>query len=296
MGAGIVRGLPLRVWCFSLMLAAGLLGLVALYAMTTMQEAGVAAAAHVQRFLADHRNSKRVRVVGLGSSLLWAATPPGRYLDLPDIDWIRITKRGGSIGHLHAVMDMLDHQPPEIVVIDTNLLLPFSPDMFEEEMRYAFTHLAGAAAAPLMVRMGLPNPVARPPSDQETSFPCEVMPPAVIHKQRALLAQQSAAGNVAAMDTALINSLLRLSQRGVHIVILELSRSREFEQALAAAKQPWLQSLKAALPAGPTIRYLTSPVFEDPGLYCDGRHMNAAGARRFASWWTEQLQHMAQGR
>nr|GEU28071.1 probable solanesyl-diphosphate synthase 3, chloroplastic [Tanacetum cinerariifolium] len=263
----------------------GLLGLVALYAMTAMQEAGVAAAAHVQRFLADHRNSKRVRVVGLGSSLLWAATPPGRYLDLPDIDWMRITKRGGSIGHLHAVMDMLDHQPPEIVVIDTNLLLPFSPDMFEEEMRYAFTHLAGAAAAPLMVRMGLPNPVARPPSDQETSFPCEVMPPAVIHKQRALLAQQSAAGNVAAMDTALINSLLRLSQRGVHIVILELSRSREFEQALAAAKQPWLQSLKAALPAGPTIRYLTSPIFEDSGLYCDGRHMNAAGARRFA-WVT----------
>lgn len=283
----MAKVLPLRVWLYSMVLVAAVMLVAALYYRSARQEAGAVAAEQVQRFLADHPDRPGVRVVALGSSLLWAATPPGQYDKLEGMDWLRITKSGGSMGYLHAVLDVLDRHPPGILVIDTNLLLPTNPDVILEEMRYAF---ASMLKAPVATATGIRL------NDQVTMFPCEVQTPAAIRKQLAgLVAQQNATRTPPDIDTALQARLLQLTRRGVHIVVLEIRRSGGFEQALTHERQSWLQRWRAAMPPGTRVSYLASPDYPESDLYCDGRHMNAAGARRFASWWTAQLQSMAKG-
>ena len=283
----MAKVLPLRIWLYSVVLVAAVMAVAALYYRSARQEAGAAAAGQVQHFLADHPDRPGVRVVALGSSLLWAATPPGQYEKLEGMDWLRITKSGSSMGYLHAVLDVLDRHPPGILVIDTNLLLPTNPDLILEEMRHTF---ASMLKAPVATATGIRL------NDQVTMFPCEVQTPAAIRKQLAgLVALQNAAQGHPDIDTALQARLLQLSRRGVHIVVLEIRRSSQFEQALMHERQSWLQRWRAAMPPGPRVSYLASPDYPEPDLYCDGRHMNAAGARRFESWWTTQLQSMAKG-
>ncbi|WP_156368501.1 hypothetical protein [Duganella sp. Leaf61] len=292
----MAKVLPLRIWLYSVVLVAAVMAVAALYYRSARQEAGAAAAGQVQHFLADHPDRPGVRVVALGSSLLWAATPPGQYEKLEGMDWLRITKSGSSMGYLHAVLDVLDRHPPGILVIDTNLLLPTTPDVILEEMRYAVATMLKAQVAKLVARGGPGTATGMRLNDQVTMFPCEVQTPAAIRKQLAsLVAQQNSAQGRPDIDAALQARLLQLSRRGVHIVVLEIRRSNHFEQALTHERQSWLQRWKAAMPPGPRVSYLASPDYPEPDLYCDGRHMNAAGARRFETWWSAQLQSMAKG-
>lgn len=292
----MAKVLPLRVWLYSMVLAAAVVAVAALCVLSAKQEAGAAAARQAQRFLADHAARPGVRVLALGSSLLWAATPPGQYDNLQDMDWLRITKSGSGIGYFGAVLDVLDRAPPGILVIDANLLLPAMLDVEPTEVRYALVTMIHKVIATLMARGGPGTATGMRINDQVSMYPCAVQTAAAIRRQLAeLVAQQNAARKLPDIDTALKARLLQLSRRGVHIVVLEIRRSSQFEQILADGKQSWLQSWKTAMPPGSHVSYLVSPDFPGADLHCDGRHMNAAGARRFGAWWTAQLQSMAKG-
>ena len=297
MGVATSAVLPLRVWLYVAVLAGTAIAVLGLHTRSAVREDGVAAASEARRFL-DHRDDRHsVRVLALGSSLLWAATPPDRYAAVPGVAWMRLTKSGGGIGHLQAVLDILDSHPPEVLVIDTNLLMAPSLSSVMDDMRVSSAAMMSDLTAPLMQHVGLYHPAAQRLSDQESAFPCTELAPGVIGKQlAALAAQQNAAPDVPAIDTALQARLTSLAQRGVRIVLLDVQRSTRFQLVLDATRQLWLQRWKATLPPGPPMRYLASPEIDDQRLYCDGRHMNAAGARRFEPWWTEQLQQLARER
>ena len=288
---------PLRVWLYGAILAASVLASLVPLRLKFGRDMGVIAAAYTQRFLIAPSHQDSARVVGLGSSLLWAATPPAAYESLEGVHWMRLTKSGGGIGYLRAVFDVFDKTPPSVLVIDANLLLPSTPAFVVEEMRYAFTQAVSNVLYPVMERIGIPHPLSQKVlSDQRRPFGCEPVQAEALKKQTARwIREQNAFYANAAVDPEIRDRLMHLAQRGVRIVVLELRRSAPLDQGSATEKQRWLERWQAVLPPGPSVSYLISPVIQDAAMYCDGRHMNALGASRFTPWWTAQLQQMAKG-
>lgn len=288
---------PLRVWLYGAILAASVLASLVPLRLMFGRDMGAVAAAYTQRFLTAPSHQDSARVVGLGSSLLWAATPPTAYESLEGVHWMRLTKSGGGIGYLRTLFDVFDQTPPSVLVIDANLLLPATPAFVIEEMRYAFTQAAGNLLYPVMERLGIPHPLSQTVlSDQRRPFVCEPVQAEALQKQMGqLIREHNAMFANAMVDPEIRDRLLRLAQRGVRIVVLELRRSAPVDQGSATERQRWLERWQAVLPPGPSFSYIVSPVIEDAAMYCDGRHMNASGASRFTPWWTAQLQQMAKG-
>ncbi|AQR68016.1 hypothetical protein BZG29_06340 [Janthinobacterium sp. LM6] len=290
---------PLRIWLYSAVLMASVLALLALLRWAPWRAPDYAIANHTRQFLAAPPSGGKVRVLGLGSSLLWAATPPALVpIALPGIDWMRMTKPGPGIGYLEPSLDIIDRNPPDILVIDENILLPDQDNVIMDQLRQDFILESKGLAFRLAgdVRLAPPQAYAAL-VDQREAFACATVP-ADIRRRETLknAANIQLVFNNPAVNPQLIRRLQRLAQRGVRIVLLELRRAEWVEQIIAPEKQRWLSRLRQALPPGPNIHYLTSPHYAQQDLHCDGSHMNAAGARLFAPWWATQLQQLRDGR
>ena len=290
---------PLRVWPYSAILVAGVIALTTLQYWSPWRKPDHAVTDHTRQFLAAPSTNGKVRVLGLGSSLLWAAMPSTRsQLVPPGIDWMRMTKPGVGIGYLEPSLDIIDRNPPDILVIEENLLLPNQDDVIMNELRQDFILASKSLAYQLTGNVHLARPRAYLALvDQREPFECTTAPP---HTRRHEALKNAAIMqrifNDSDVNLQLTGRLQRLAQRGVRIVLLELRRAELVEQVIAPEKQRWLLQLRQALPPGPNIHYLTSQNYAQQDLHCDGSHMNAAGARLFAPWWQAQLQQLRDGR
>lgn len=286
---------PLRVWLYSALLVMGVMIPLALQRWSPWREPDHAIADHTRQFLDAPSTDGKLRVLGLGSSLLWAATPPAQaQVALPGIDWMRLTKPGTGMGYLLPSLDIIDRHPPDILVIDENLLLPDQDNVIMDELRQNFILASKGLTFQLTENVQLAPPQAYVALlDQREPFECATFP---AHTQRRETLKNAAnlqlVFNNATINRQLTEHLQRLAQRGVRIVLLELRRSELVEQATATEKQRWLSRLQQALPPGRHIRYLSSPIYVQQNLHCDGSHLNAAGARLFAPWWQTQLQQL----
>jgi hypothetical protein len=290
---------PLRVWLYSALVAAGIIALIALRHWSPWREPDHAIADHTRQFLDARPTDGRLRVLGLGSSLLWAAMPsaPSQVVP-PGIDWMRMTKPGPGMGYLEPSLDIIDRNPPDVLVIEANLLLPDQNDRAMQELRQDFILASKALAYQLTGNAQLARPLVYAALvDQRETFACTTAP---VHTRRRAVLKNAAIlqpiFNNASVNLQLTDRLQRLAQRGVRIVLLELRRAELLEQVIAPEKQRWLLRLRQALPPGNHIRYLSSPMYPQQDLHCDGSHLNAAGARLFAPWWQAQLQQLRDGR
>jgi hypothetical protein len=285
---------PLRIWLYGLLLAVAVMALLIPLRQMVERKTGEALAGEVQQYLSAPRprGQGHVRVLALGSSLLRAATPSVNYQSLHGVEWLRLTKSYVGFGYLGNVLDSIDKQPPDVLVIDTNLLLP--TETLVDDLRDTLALAPIHAGYALMEQAGWGAPWSkRVLQQQEAPYVCAPLAADRLYQQRTMLIpQQRAELAKAAVDPAVSGTLLRLSRQGVRIVLLDLRRSTQFEHDLNGDRQRWLQRWQSVLPPGGTIGYLTSPDFNDASLYCDGRHMNEAGARRFARWWRHQLEQM----
>ena len=285
---------PLRIWLYSAVLATGVLALLTLMRWAPWRAPDMAIALHTQQFLAAPAAPGNVRVLALGSSLLWASTPPGQLSVIPGIEWMRMTKPGTGIGYLKPSLEEIAHFPPDVLVIDENLLAPEPNGVLAEALRQDFIlTIKGWAYRLTGQQWFAPGPQYVALLDQHAAFPCDTITAAMPQQKRAAVrAEIKSWFSKGLVDRELSDQLRRLSHRGVRIVLLELRRSEPVEQSIAAEKKGWQMRLRQVLPPGPAIRYLATPASAQANLYCDGSHMNAQGARLFAPWWQTQLQQL----
>lgn len=209
-----------------------------------------------------------------------------------------MTKPATGIGYLRPSLEVIDHFPPDVLVIDENLLVLAQDSAAMEAMRMDF-YLATKKLAYRLIGQQWLAPELQYPAllDQRASFQCEEIAPMLLSRE---VAQRNADikrwFHLAPVDRELTQWLQRLSLHGVRIVLLEMRRSELVEQVIAPEKKDWQMRLRQALPAGPNIHYLASPAFTQANLHCDGRHMNLHGVRLFAPWWAAQLQQLRDGR
>ena len=289
---------PLRVWLYSALLATSITALVTLQYWSPWRKPDHAVADHTREFL-DAPADGKVRVLGLGSSLLWAATPPGLTpAALPGIDWMRLTKPGTGVGYLEPSLDLIDRHPPDVLIVEENILLQDPDNVIMDQLRQNFISASKGLVFQLTGNARLAPPQAYVALvDQRESFACATVPSHI--RRREMLKNAAAIQlifNDAIVNLQLTERLQRLAQRDVHIVLLELRRAELVEQMIAPEKHRWLLQLRQALPPGSHIRYLRSPIYAQQDLHCDGSHMNAAGARLFSPWWQAQLQQLRDGR
>lgn len=291
---------PLRIWLYSTLLVTGMIATLALQHWAPWQEPDHAIADHTRQFLEAPPTDGTLRILGLGSSLLWAATPPvPAQAALPGIDWMRMTKPGAGLGYLEPSLEIIHRNPPDILIIEANLLLPDQDDATMDKLRQDFMLAVKTRAYQIIGNEEIVTPPQAyvPLVDQGEPAQCNVLQSYMQrHEELRNVANLKTIFNNAAVNLQLTDWLQRLAQRGIHIVLLELRRSEPVEQAIAPEKQRWLLRLRQALPQGQHIHYLTSPAYAQQALYCDGSHMNAAGAHLFAPWWAAQLQQLRDGR
>ncbi|WP_332860802.1 hypothetical protein [Janthinobacterium svalbardensis] len=287
---------PLRIWLYSALLVMGVMVPLALQRWSPWRGPDHAIADHTRQFLATPLSDGKVRVLGLGSSLLWAATPPVlTQVAMPGIDWMRMTKPGAGIGYLEPSLEIIEHNPPDVLIIEANLLLPDQNDTTMDELRQDFMLATKTMIYRIIGNAGLVVPPQAYVAlvDQREPAQCNGTP-SYMRRHEALnnAANLQTMFDNTAVNLQLTKQLQRLAQRGVRIVVLELRRSELVEQFIAPQKQEWLSRLRQALPPSHHIYYLTSPTYAQQDLYCDGSHLNAAGARLFAPWWAAQLQQL----
>lgn len=285
---------PLRVVLYGVALAAGFIALLALYRTLPGERRDNTIAGQTQRFLDAPADAGKLRVIALGSSLLWAATPPPATLPreaMPDIDWLRMTKGGGGLGHLEASLDVIERHRPDVLVLDENMLLPDTGNAIMDPLREETWHFAKKTVAFLSagkLTSAIPTDWER--NDQERQFSCALNLVRLTEEQKRRHAVElQDMYRRATVDTALTARLARLARSGVRIVVLDIRRSSAMEQETVQQKQQWRAHLKTIF-TGDNIFYLVSPTYAQQALYCDGSHLNAAGARLFAPWLHTQLQ------
>lgn len=286
---------PLRIFLYSMAMVVGIVTLLALYRNLPGDRRDNTIAGQTQRFLGAPHDPEKVRVIALGSSLLWAATPQATSVQeksMPEIAWMRMTKTGTGLGHLRASLEMIERYRPDVLVLEENMLLPDSGHTLMDTLRQEAGHFVKKTFSLLSAsQFSSPIPAYWERNDQERNFYCNStvtrLTPAqmdvhVIELQKMYLD--------AALDPSLITWLARLSQSGVHIVLLDIRRSSAIEQATAQQKQQWRAHLETALAPTENIHYLSSPTYPLQAMYCDGSHLSVAGARLFAPWLQTQLQ------
>lgn len=283
---------PLRVWLYSAFMVAGVFALLALQQWSPWDEPDHAIADHTRQFLDAPAAEGKIRVLGLGSSLLWASNAPGDMAAIPGVQWMRMTKPDRGIGYLAPSLDVIDHAPPDVLVIEENILLIGQGSAAMEAMRTDFFLMAKKLSYRLAGQQwGETGQQYVALLDQGEPFQCTEIAPGLqareIVKRGAEIKRWL---RNTPIDTQLTDRLLRLSQRGVRIIVLELRRSESFEQATAPEKKYWHERLQQVLPPSRHIHYLASPAFTQANLHCDGSHMNRQGARLFSAWWQTQLQ------
>ncbi|MGK5060712.1 hypothetical protein ACQ4WY_27630 [Janthinobacterium sp. LB2P49] len=291
---------PLRVILSGVALAAGFIALLALYRHLPGDRRDNTVAGQALRFLAAPADVGKLRVIALGSSLLWAATPQPANLQrasMQDIDWLRMTKGGAGLGPLQESLEVIERHRPDVLLLDENMLLPDTGNVLMDPLREETWHFAKKTVAFLSAGK-LTSPIASDweRNDQERHFSCASnlvrLTEAQKHKHAVELQDMY---RRAAFDTGLIARLSSLARSGVRIVLLDIRRSAAMEQETAQQKQQWRTHLQTIL-AGDNIVYLISPGYPQQSLYCDGSHLNAAGARLFGPWLHAQLQRLRKER
>jgi hypothetical protein len=286
---------PLTVWAAGAALAAGVIVLAFLrhYALAADPQppSKESMATFTRKLLAAPRRQGDLRVLGLGTSLLWAAMPPGQ-LDRPPmapwLNWMRLTKSGLGLGALAPALAEIERAPPDVVVIETGLLFTDDGSSVTDRIRLEARQMLKAALLQTQMQLQL--------AEQSKVFSCAAGITILNAARR--IAYADAAHRVYAQDgpdPVLAATLLRLARRGVRIIVLDVPRSAELEQILAADKARWYARLHQALPPGPMLRYQAAPSYQDASLYCDGAHLNGAGSRRFGPWWLAQLVALREG-
>lgn len=288
------RSPPLYIWLCSATLAAAVVGAFAAMHWSSTHTPDNAVALHAKQFLDAKAQQAPMRVLGLGSSLLWAATPPGWQPKMQDIAWMRMTKPGPGLGYLQPALEMAEHNRPDVLVIEQNLLLPEVEESEMDKIRKEFlvitrnwaNRLAGSAWI-------TPAQAYLPLADQREQLVCPEIPHPI--RQQYILRKARELRPLfdsEKVDLVLSGKLQRLSERGVHIVLLEIRRSALAEQTIEQQKRRWQERLRQALPPGPHVSYLTAPDFARQDLFCDGSHLNQTGAVLFADWWRSELQQL----
>lgn len=291
---------PLRVILSGLALAVGFIVLLALYRHLPGDRRDNTVAGQAQRFLGAPADAGKLRVIALGSSLLWAGTPQLVSLQraaMPDIDWLRMTKGGAGLGSLQASLEVIERHRPDMLVLDENMLLPDSGNRLMDPLREEAWHVAKKTVAFLSAGK-LASTVATywERNDQEREFSCVSNLVRLTEEQKRTHAVElQDLYRSAALDTRLIARLARLARSGVRIVLLDIRRSEAVEHQTAQQKQQWRRHLQTVL-SGNNIAYLTFPAYPQQTLYCDGSHLNAAGARLFGPWLHAQLQPLRKER
>lgn len=290
---------PLRVWLYSALLAVGIIVSLMLYRYLPGDRRDNTIAAHTQRFLDTPVPYGQLRVLGLGSSLFWAATPQTMDVQqaaMPGIAWLRLTKGGAGMGHLQTALEAFGRHPPDVLVIEENLLLPDTGNLLMDQLREEIWFLGKKAiAASSAGKLGPPVNDYWERNDQDGEFSCaSILARTTPEQIQRHVDTLQAMYMRASFDEQLITTLATLAQRGVRIVLLDLPRAPIIEQRTMAQKHYWMMHLKKFLPPGRTIRYLTFPAPSQTALYCDLGHLNKRGARHFAPWWQAQLQQLRQ--
>jgi hypothetical protein len=282
----------LPVWIAAAALAAAVIGAALLrhdgaaYDLVRQQ----AIAAFAAQALAAPRRPGELRVLGLGTSLLWAATPPGQFDPQrrhPRLHWMRLVKSGMGMGELTQSLAPIEHAPPDILVIEKGLLFVEEDKSRNRQAQIDVKRMLKGA----LFEAQDPGPLAA----QLAGLPCE-------QQQTELDAARSRAHAIAVRrgyaqpgpDPALVALLRRLSLRGVRIMVLDVPRQAQLEQASAADKARWVARLRQALPPGRKLSYHSAPSHPHSALYCEGSHLNAAGSRLFGAWWLAELAAVAQ--
>lgn len=278
---------PLMVWIALAALAVA--GLLFLRYYSSSREADFASqlADSVDAMLADAIPGE-VRVLGMGSSLLRAAAPAAWTLSSDasaPMRWRRITKGSLGLGHLGAAFALVERTPPDILVIEKNLLMDVVAQAPMFTMRKDASHRWRKWLSTLDRRFDPTRPLR---NDQVSNTPCvdQAQPVAtalLADEQPLRLAYQHSP------DRAFAAALLRLAGRGVHVMIVDIPRSSAVEGITEQDKQRWLARLRQLLPPGPQVSYHTAPSYSQPALYCDARHLNGSGALLFQAWWWNEL-------
>ncbi len=289
---------PLWVWALSPGLAAGAALLLVLSTdhnkLPEQQEANIAAA-YAKQVLDAPRAPGDIRVLGIGSSLLMAATPPTGHT-ASHLRWKRLSNPGLGIDFLGASLALVEQNPPDVLVVEKNLLLV-------DPQHQAMGRLRATTALALkkIVAMVTSSPEPAAPADsaatalkqQNENFSCPmVAQPANKLGFNNYIHFLNTTYSSLQVDPSLSAALQRLSVRGVYIVIVDIQRSMPIERLTAQSKEAWFAHLHQLLPAGAKFAYLTSPSYNNDTLYCDGSHLNPAGQRRFTSWWSPELERI----
>ncbi len=296
---------PLTVWAAGAALAAGVIVLAFLRhnAMAAAPQPQQLMAAFASKILAAPRQPGELRVLGLGTSLLWAATPPGQ-IDPPHqpawLNWVRLIKGGPGLGALAQALAQVERAPPDVVVVEKTLLFEEEGSGIDELVKIDIKHALKTAllvvANGALPAMLLQSKAKLPLAEQSMAFQCTPGFAGLSPQQRIGYATYlRRAYAQPTPDPVLTAALLRLARRGVRVVILDVPRSAELERPSAADKARWYARLRQALPPGPILRYQAAPSYQDTRLYCDGAHLNGAGSRRFGPWWLAQLVALREG-
>ena len=278
---------PLLVWLLSAALVAVLVTIACFHSQTMDLEERRIATAHALHILSAPHAGAETRMLAIGSSLLWAASPANYRLQLPPnryLSWSRTIKNGFGLGPVGLILPIVEQYPPDVLVVETNLLLPNESPM---------------ALARLTVNVTLKNWLAKAaPRDplqperaiQPEDFVCPRQPDDPHGKLRANGVKYLRSSYQAMqIEPELLAALARLSLRGVRIMILNIQRSASVEGATRIDKQNWLAHLQHMLPAGPNVSYHTAPSYAQDSLYCDGMHLAPAGRKLFETWWWQEL-------
>lgn len=286
---------PLRTFLYSIAMVVGIVISLALHRSLPDDRRDNTIAGQTQRFLGAPHDPEKLRVIALGSSLLWAATPQVTSVQaesMPEIDWMRMTKGGTGLGHLQASLEVIERYRPDVLVLEENMLLPDSGDTLMDPLREEAGHFVKKTLSLLIPSQFFsPIPAYWERNDQERNFYCNSTLIRLTQAQmNAHAIELQKTYRNAALDPALIAWLARMSQGDVRIVLLDIRRSSAIEQATAQQKQQWRAHLKTVLAPAENIRYLSSPIYPLQAMYCDGSHLSVAGARLFAPWLQTQLQ------
>lgn len=278
---------PLLVWIALAVLAVAGLLFLRYYSSSREPDFARQLADSVDAMLADAIPGE-VRVLGMGSSLLRAAAPAAWTLNSDPsapMRWRRITKGGLGLSPLGSAFALVERTPPDILVIEKNLLM----QVVDADPMYAMRLVAAYRLLQLLSLADARfDPARKIRADQLSNAACLNQPQAsaaelLIGEQQMRLAYQHGP------DPVLAAALLRLAGRGVHVMIVDIQRARAIEASTAQDKQRWSARLRQLLPPGPQLSYHTGPSFAQPELYCDARHLNGRGAQLFQAWWWTEL-------
>lgn len=283
---------PLWIWPLGAGLAAGAAFLMQLWAAQTVRqeaEPSGRAAAYARQVLNAPRAPGDIRVLGMGSSLLMAATPPTDQTKT-HLHWKRLSNPGLGVDFLGASLVEVEQHPPDILVIEKNLLLVDPQRQAMALLRrnvWLSLRKIAAIAIPSLIQT---DPRGEVLQRQNEELTCEQIPkPANAFDFNKYLHLLNTSYSSLQVDSSLLAALQELSKQGVTIVILDIQRSMQIERMTAAAKQTWFTHLRQLLPAGARVAYRTSPSYDNGELYCDSSHLNDAGRRLFSAWWSQEL-------